>query len=156
MDVIGIMMNASNSILRKIATTYTRPSERSPAACLEFSHQLFGWRYRFIYLCSPSSLRRLFKNDMLCDLSLSDARPLRRVDMKRIRVRIVIQLHGCALCLKMLRDPPTPTQAVLLQGSHVDDEAVLHVALEQALVGLVDLLSPDHFNVRGDVVLGTE
>src|ERR1700730_492332 len=30
--------------------------------------------------------------------------------------------------------------ARLLQRSHVDDEAILHVALEQAFVGIVDLL----------------
>ena len=35
----------------------------------------------------------------------------------------------------------------LLQRRHVDDEAVFHVALEQAFVGFVDLLDRDHFDV---------
>jgi hypothetical protein len=39
---------------------------------------------------------------------------------------------------------------------HVDDEAVLHVALQQPLVGLVDLLHRDELDVGGDVVLAAE
>src|SRR4030095_10087023 len=53
-------------------------------------------------------------------------------------------------------DHPRTHLQFLLQPSHVDDEAVFHVTLEQSLVGLVDLLSPDHFHVRGDIALGAE
>ena len=43
-----------------------------------------------------------------------------------------------------------------IQRSHVDGEAVFHVGLEQPLVGLVDLLDRDHFDVGGDVVFAAE
>src|SRR5690606_15755083 len=43
-----------------------------------------------------------------------------------------------------------------LKRGHVDDETVLHVALEHALEGFVDVLDTDHFDVRDDVVLGAE
>ena len=42
------------------------------------------------------------------------------------------------------------------QRRHVDGEAVLHVGLEQSLVGFVDLLDRDDFDVGGDVVLAAE
>ena len=42
---------------------------------------------------------------------------------------------------------------VRFEGGHVDGEAVLHVGLKQSLVGLVDLLDRDDFDVGGDVVL---
>ena len=42
------------------------------------------------------------------------------------------------------------------ERSHVDREAVLHVGLEQPLVGFVDLLNGDDFDVGGDVVLAAE
>ncbi|OLU23449.1 hypothetical protein BVH06_24580 [Pseudomonas sp. PA27(2017)] len=45
---------------------------------------------------------------------------------------------------------------ILGQGSHVDHEAVFHVTLEHALLGFVDVLDVDHFDVRDDVVLGAE
>src|SRR5882757_4778285 len=42
----------------------------------------------------------------------------------------------------------------LLQRSEVDDEAVFHIALQHALVGLVDLLHRNHFDVGDDAMLG--
>ena len=42
------------------------------------------------------------------------------------------------------------------QRSHVDREAVLHIGLEQSLVGFVDLLDRDDFDIGGDVVLAAE
>ena len=42
------------------------------------------------------------------------------------------------------------------EGSHVDGEAVLHIGLDQSLVGLVDLLDRDDFDIGGDVVLAAE
>jgi len=39
------------------------------------------------------------------------------------------------------------------ERSHVNREAVLHIGLEQSLVGFVDLLDRDDFNIGGDVVL---
>src|SRR2546425_2087359 len=44
----------------------------------------------------------------------------------------------------------------LLQGGHVDDEAVLHVALRQPVVGFVDPLDWNHLDVGRDPVLGAE
>ncbi len=44
----------------------------------------------------------------------------------------------------------------LLQRSHVDDEAVFHIALEQAIVGLIDLVNSDQFNVGSNSALGAE
>ena len=43
-----------------------------------------------------------------------------------------------------------------LQRSHVDGEAILHIGLEQSLVGFVDLLDWDDFDIGGDVVCPTE
>src|ERR1035437_4868477 len=43
-----------------------------------------------------------------------------------------------------------------LERSHVDREAVLHIRLEQSLVGFVDLLDGDDFHVGGKVVLPAE
>ncbi len=42
------------------------------------------------------------------------------------------------------------------EGGHVDGEAVLHIGLEQPLVGFVDFLDGDDLNVGGDVVLAAE
>src|SRR5579864_6802431 len=39
---------------------------------------------------------------------------------------------------------------------HVDGEAVLHIRLEQSLVGFVDLLDWDDFDIGGDVVLAAK
>ncbi len=44
----------------------------------------------------------------------------------------------------------------LSQRGHVDDEAVLHIALEHPLVSLVDFLDPDQLDVADDVVYGAE
>src|SRR6266542_3866865 len=38
------------------------------------------------------------------------------------------------------------------QRLHVDGETVLHIGLEQPLVGFVDLLNRNDFNIGGDVV----
>ena len=43
-----------------------------------------------------------------------------------------------------------------LERSHIDGEAVLHIGLEQSLVGFVDLLDRDDFDIGGDVVLAAE
>ena len=47
-------------------------------------------------------------------------------------------------------------QLARAQRSHVDREAVFHVALEHPLVGFVDLLDRDDFDVGSDVVLAAE
>jgi hypothetical protein len=44
----------------------------------------------------------------------------------------------------------------LFQRGHVDDEAVFDVALEDALVGFVDLLDADKLDIGGDAVLAAE
>src|SRR5688572_650339 len=44
----------------------------------------------------------------------------------------------------------------LLERSHVDDEAILHIASEQTLVRFVDLLSTNHFHLGGNIVRGAE
>jgi hypothetical protein len=42
------------------------------------------------------------------------------------------------------------------ERSHVDGKAVLHIGLEQSIVGFVDLLDRDDFDLGGDVVLPAE
>ena len=42
------------------------------------------------------------------------------------------------------------------ERSHVDGKAVLHIGLEQSIVGFVDLLDRDDFDRGGDVVLPAE
>src|SRR6266496_999374 len=49
-----------------------------------------------------------------------------------------------------LRAPPLP------QRCHINHKAVFHIALGQAVVGLVDVLNLDQFYVGGDAVLGAE
>src|ERR1700730_14588673 len=44
----------------------------------------------------------------------------------------------------------------LLERGHVDYEAILNVALEQALVGFVDLLDFDQLDVGSDALFGAE
>ena len=48
------------------------------------------------------------------------------------------------------------TLARLIQRRHVDDEAILHIALEHPLIRFVDLLDRNHFDGAGDPVLGAE
>jgi len=43
-----------------------------------------------------------------------------------------------------------------LQRREIDDEAVAHVALEHALVGVIDVLHRDHLDVGQHVLLGAE
>jgi hypothetical protein len=43
-----------------------------------------------------------------------------------------------------------------LQRSHVDHKAILHIALEQTLISLVDLLDRDDLDVRGDLMLSAK
>jgi hypothetical protein len=43
-----------------------------------------------------------------------------------------------------------------LQRSHLNNEAVLYVAFEQALVGFIDLVSANQFNVCGNITLSAE
>src|SRR5258707_11048883 len=50
----------------------------------------------------------------------------------------------------------TGKMAVLLERSHIDDEAVLYVALEQAIISFIDLLDFDEFDIGSDAVLGAE
>ena len=52
------------------------------------------------------------------------------------------------------RHAKVPVRSLLLmsEGSHVDGEPVLHIRLHQSLVGLVDLLDGNHFDIGSDVV----
>ena len=53
-----------------------------------------------------------------------------------------------------IRRRPCPTFDYSdFERSHIDREAVLHIGLEQSLVGFVDLLDRDDFDIGGDVVL---
>src|SRR5216684_1682901 len=54
--------------------------------------------------------------------------------------------------LRKLRQALNP----LLEGRHINHEAVLHIAFRQPFIGLVDVLDLDQFNVRSDAVLGAE
>src|SRR5262249_20906064 len=47
-------------------------------------------------------------------------------------------------------------RSLRLERSHVYDKAIFHVALQQALVGGVDLLHWDKFDVRSDALLSAE
>src|SRR5271170_1404654 len=66
--------------------------------------------------------------------------------------------------LELLRNAPPRREArggivqrlLGLERSHIDREAILHVGLEQTLVGFIDLLDGDDFDVRDDVVLPAE
>jgi len=42
------------------------------------------------------------------------------------------------------------------QAGRIDHEAIFHVTLEHAFIGCVDLVGPDQFNVRHDIMLGAE
>ena len=48
------------------------------------------------------------------------------------------------------------SRSLRFERSHVDGEAVLHIGLEQSLVGFVDLLDGDDFDIGGDVVLAAK
>src|SRR5882762_7272180 len=50
----------------------------------------------------------------------------------------------------------TGKMAVLPKRGHIDNEAVLYVALEETIVSFVDLLDLDEFDVGSDAVLGAE
>src|SRR2546427_7455672 len=67
--------------------------------------------------------------------------PKRSLDAAPSRVNELSQL--------LLQEP-------LLQRRHINHEAVLHIALRQPFIGLVNVLNFDQFNVRGDAVLGAE
>src|SRR5690606_33716415 len=43
----------------------------------------------------------------------------------------------------------------ILQGGHIDDKTILHIPLEQPLIGRIDVLHPDQFDIRYDIVLPT-
>src|ERR1039458_613099 len=54
-------------------------------------------------------------------------------------------------------EPSMPTRMLFFvrlrsERSHINREAVLHIGLEQSLVGFVDLLDGDDFDIGGDVV----
>ena len=57
------------------------------------------------------------------------------------------RLHCCLLISDWL---------LRFEGCHVDAEAVLHIGLDQPLVGFVDLLDRDDFDVGSDIVLAAE
>src|SRR5579862_2227232 len=52
------------------------------------------------------------------------------------------------LCLPLL----VPCSLLGLERSHVDGEAVLHIGPSQSLIGFIDLLDGDDFDIGSDVV----
>ena len=42
------------------------------------------------------------------------------------------------------------------EGSHIDRESILHIGLKQSLVGFVDLLDGNDFDVGGNAVFAAE
>ncbi len=59
--------------------------------------------------------------------------------------------HGAVnMALKLAALPALP------QRLHINHKPVLHVAFEQALVSLVDLLNFDQFDIGGEAVIGAE
>ena len=63
---------------------------------------------------------------------------------------------SCRLAARVQSYAPSLNPLLCFQGSHVDREAVLDVRFDQALVGLVDLLDRNHFDIGSDVVLAAE
>ena len=55
---------------------------------------------------------------------------------------------------RAIRDESLPLE-LSLQRFHVDDKTIFYIAFHHALIGPVDLLNRDHFDVRCDVVLST-
>ncbi len=49
-----------------------------------------------------------------------------------------------------------PLFPALLQRRHINHKAVLDVPFQQTLVGLVDLLNFDQFDIGGEAVIGAE
>jgi hypothetical protein len=62
---------------------------------------------------------------------------------------------GAETCSALLATRLVTRRSALERG-HVDHEAVFHIALEHAFVGLVDLVHGDHLDVRDDLMLGAE
>jgi hypothetical protein len=52
--------------------------------------------------------------------------------------------------------PSVWVRNLLFERSHINHEAVFHVTLGQAVIGLVDVLNLDQFNVGSDAVVGAE
>jgi len=76
-----------------------------------------------------------------------------RSKMNRLAIQDAIQVNA--------RCSPGPPAAIsapasLLQRRHVDHEPVFHVALQKALERFIDLVDPDHFDVRRHTVRGAE
>src|SRR5258706_795832 len=55
-----------------------------------------------------------------------------------------------------VRHSPNSFRGSLLQSGHIDDKTIFYITLEQPIVGLVDLLNGDQFDVRGNSILGAE
>src|SRR5882724_6951514 len=51
---------------------------------------------------------------------------------------------------------PFSVSAFFFERSHVDRETVLHIGLEQSLVGFVDFLDRNNFDIGGDVMLAAK
>src|SRR6266545_7317507 len=58
------------------------------------------------------------------------------------------------VCFAVLR--ATPGWRLRFERSHINGEAVLHVGPEQSLVGFVDLLDGDDFDVGSDVMFAAK
>ena len=48
------------------------------------------------------------------------------------------------------------SRQMLMQGAHVDHEPILHITFQHALVGSIDVIHRDYFNVGDDLVLRAE
>src|ERR1700731_1889656 len=77
--------------------------------------------------------------------------------------RIELNFRCCKLLGSSKRRSPHRQAAAslshrckLLQRCHINYKAVLHVALEQAVVCFVDLLNFDHLDVRGNSLFPAE
>lgn len=83
----------------------------------------------------------------------------------RIHCQLLLEFYGwtsISICRAEEVDPIVQSRTdpfgllLRLERSHVDREAVLHIGLEQSVVGFVDLLNRDDLDIGGDVVFAAK
>jgi len=75
-------------------------------------------------------------------------------ETRRIKARLIV---GDGALIVQLRAELCAWRCVItFRASHVDDEPLLHVALQHFLVAFVDLLDPDQLDVACDPAFGAE
>src|SRR5205823_4501605 len=89
---------------------------------------------------------------------------------RRQRSKRRLRAELCFLCFFLFNDsvfplvsrppcraaPPEWLRSFRLKRSHVDRKPVLHIGLEQSLIGFVDFLDGDDFDIGGDVIFAAK